>query len=142
MRDILVLIMIIISILLTSLFCVGTNFVGLGINIFTNNIKTYDTGVHFRLPLVTNLIYINLLKRNDIISINTIESNIKMQHEYMLIWHVANAKAYYEKFVPKKQQLLFDYVSLYQEQKNTFEFLENNGIIVDKVILVNKSIIN
>ena len=142
MRDILILIMIVISILLTSLFFVGTNVSALGVNIFTNDIKSYSSGINFKIPLITNVIYVNLLKRNDSVEINTLESNVKIQNEYMLIWHVSNPKIYYEKFIPRKQQLLFEYISLYQDQKNIHEFFKNNGIVVDKVFLVNRNIVN
>jgi hypothetical protein len=142
MRDILISIMIILSILVTSVFFVGTNFVSLEVNALTNNINVYKTGVHFRIPLITNLIYINLLERNDSININIIENNVKVQNEYMLLWHVTDGSLYYKNFLPKKQQLFFEYIKLYQEHKNVFNFFKNNGIVVDKTILVNKNILN
>jgi regulator of protease activity HflC (stomatin/prohibitin superfamily) len=139
MRDILIGLIVVISFLITSIFCVEPNFVVIKTNIVTNNLDSYGVGVHFRLPFITNLSYINLSKRADVIDTTvTNESGIKLQHEYMVIWHVVDPIIYYQKFIKNKQQTLFDYVTSLQNNKNPNKFLENKGIIIDKIILVNQ----
>ena len=135
MRDILIIVLIAFSILITSVFCVEKNMVVMKTNIITNNTSIYTQGIHFKLPFIYNLTHISLNKRFDSIAISyNHESTIIKHQDYMVIWHVVSPLNYYNNLIQDKQQLLHDV--LLSNDKN--QILSKNGIYIDKIILVNQ----